>query len=128
MNRAQLAQYAVARSLFKPRTLSAAIDALGYVQADPIRAPARAQDLILRHRVAGYQCDELEKKYSRLDVFEDMLHNYGFFPNRHVSLLYPRKLSPRWQTFMAEHATLRRKVLGILNETKVCIHATLNAQ
>ena len=31
------------------RTLPDAIDRLGFVQADPIRSPARAQDLILRH-------------------------------------------------------------------------------
>ena len=36
----------------RPRCRSA-IDRLGFVQADPIRAPARAQDLTLRHRVAG---------------------------------------------------------------------------
>ncbi len=118
MNRDQLAHYAVTRSLFSAKNLSRAIDTLGYVQADPIRAPARAQDLILRHRVSGYQCDDLEKKYARLDVFEDMLHNYGFFPDRHLSLLYPRKLSPRWQKFMAEHATLRRNVLRYLKENE----------
>ena len=46
-----LRRYAVARSLFTPTTLPAAIRRLGFVQADPIRAPARAQDLTLRHRV-----------------------------------------------------------------------------
>jgi len=44
-----LRRFAVARSLFKPTTLKRALDRLGFVQADPIRAPARAQDLILRH-------------------------------------------------------------------------------
>jgi uncharacterized protein YcaQ len=43
------------RSLFKPTTLPGLSAGMGYVQADPIRAPARAQDLILRHRVAGYR-------------------------------------------------------------------------
>ena len=42
-----LRRYAVARTLFKPTTLLAAIRRLGFVQADPIRAPARAQDLTL---------------------------------------------------------------------------------
>ena len=37
-----LRRYAVARSLFTPVTLPAAIRRLGFVQADPIRAPARA--------------------------------------------------------------------------------------
>src|SRR5262245_52157697 len=49
-----LSRFAVAHSLFTPRTLQDAIDRLGFVQADPIRSPARAQDLILRHRVEGY--------------------------------------------------------------------------
>ena len=46
-----LRAHAVAQSLFPPTTLQGAIDRLGFVQADPIRSPARAQDLILRHRV-----------------------------------------------------------------------------
>jgi uncharacterized protein YcaQ len=46
----QLRQYAVARTLFTPRDLESAVRTLGFVQLDPIRAPARAQDLILRHR------------------------------------------------------------------------------
>jgi uncharacterized protein len=114
LNKQQLAQYAVARTLFAPTNLTTAIETLGYVQADPIRAPARAQDLILRHRVRDYRADDLETHYPSLDVFEDMLHNYGFFPERHVALLYPRKLSTRWQTYMDEHRALRRKVLRFL--------------
>jgi len=45
----KLRRYAVARSLFRPTTLGRAINKLGFVQADPIQAPARAQDLMLRH-------------------------------------------------------------------------------
>ena len=48
-----LRRYAVARTLFPPATLQQALDRLGFVQADPIRAPARAQDLTLRHRVTA---------------------------------------------------------------------------
>jgi len=47
-----LRRFAVTRSLFPPTTLRRAIAALGFVQADPIRAPARAQDLTLRPRDA----------------------------------------------------------------------------
>ena len=60
-----LRRYAVARSLFKPTTLGRAIGKLGFVQADPIRAPARAQDLTLRHRVAGYRAGDLERLYPK---------------------------------------------------------------
>ena len=38
-----LRRYAIARSLFTPTTLAGAIAKLGFVQADPIRAPARAR-------------------------------------------------------------------------------------
>ena len=50
-----LRRFAVARSLFPPTTLKRALHKLGFVQADPIRAPARAQDLMLRHRVKNYR-------------------------------------------------------------------------
>ena len=81
----ELRRYAVARTLFKPTTLARAIDKLGFVQADPIRAPARAQDLILRHRVAGYRAGDLERRYARLKIDEDAFVNYGFLP-RAISL------------------------------------------
>ena len=57
-----LRRYAVARTLFTPTTLARAIGRLGFVQADPIRAPARAQDLTLRHRVRGYRAGDLERR------------------------------------------------------------------
>ena len=75
-----LRRYAVARSLFKPTTLRRAIEKLGFVQADPIRAPARAQDLTLRHRVIGYVAGDLERRYARLPIEEDFFINYGFLP------------------------------------------------
>jgi uncharacterized protein YcaQ len=42
---AALRSAALARTLFAPRALAQAIARLGFLQADPIRAPARAQDL-----------------------------------------------------------------------------------
>src|SRR2546425_6270125 len=39
-----LRRFAVARSLFTPTTLKRALHRLGFVQADPIRAPARPRD------------------------------------------------------------------------------------
>jgi uncharacterized protein YcaQ len=55
-------RFAVARSLFRPTTLPRAPRKLGFVQADPIRAPARAQDLVLRHRVKGYRAGDLDRR------------------------------------------------------------------
>ena len=78
-----LRRYAIARSLFKPTTLGRAIDKLGFVQADPIRAPARAQDLTLRHRVAGYRAGDLERRYPKLALEEDFFVNYGYLPRAH---------------------------------------------
>lgn len=45
---AGLRRFAVGRNFFTPTTLRRALRRFGFVQADPIRAPARAQDLTLR--------------------------------------------------------------------------------
>jgi uncharacterized protein len=100
----ELRRYAVARTLFKPTTLSRAIDKLGFVQADPIRAPARAQDLILRHRVAGYHAGDLERRYARLQIDEDAFVNYGFLPRRHLALMHPRVARHAWTPAMKRKA------------------------
>jgi len=92
----QLRRYAVARSLFRPTTLSRAIGRLGFVQADPIRAPARAQDLMLRHRVTGYRAGDLERRYPRLALEEDFLVSYGILPRAHSALMHPRTPRPSW--------------------------------
>jgi uncharacterized protein YcaQ len=88
----QLRAYAISQSLFPETTLKAAIRRLGFVQADPIRSPARAQDLILRHRVKGYRAGDLERKYPSLDIEEDVLYAYGFLPRAVWQLLHPRNL------------------------------------
>ncbi len=92
----QLRRYAVARSLFRPTTLARAISKLGFVQADPIRAPARAQDLTLRHRVKDYRAGDLERRYPRLVVEEDFFVNYGILPRAHSELMHPRVARRAW--------------------------------
>ena len=87
---------AVARTLFPPTTLQQALDRLGFVQADPIRAPARAQDLTLRHRVAGYRAGDLERRYTELDVHEDVFINYGFVTGALRASMHPRGSVTRW--------------------------------
>src|SRR6202166_1515463 len=91
-----LRRYAIARSLFKPTTLGRAIAKLGFVQADPIRAPARAQDLTLRHRVAGYRAGDLERRYPKLPLEEDFFVNYGYLPRAHHLLMHPRTPRTVW--------------------------------
>ena len=78
----RLRTYAIDSSLFTPTTLPRAINRLGFVQADPIRAPARAQDLILRHRVKDYRTGDLERRYPAMALEEDVLYAYGFVPRK----------------------------------------------
>ncbi len=99
-----LRRYAIARSLFKPTTLRRAIDKLGFVQADPIRAPARAQDLTLRHRVVGYRAGDLERRYPRLPLEEDFFVNYGYLPRAHHELMHPRTARTVWTPVRAAQA------------------------
>jgi uncharacterized protein YcaQ len=93
---AHLRRHAVARSLFTPTTLPKAIARLGFVQADPIRAPARAQDLTLRHRVKDYVAGDLERRYPKLPVQEDFFVNYGFVTPELHALMHPRSALREW--------------------------------
>jgi uncharacterized protein len=86
----QLRRYAIARSLFKATSLPRAMARLGFVQADPMRAPARAQDLILKERVKDYRAGELERRYPRLGIEEAFFINYGFLARETLALLHPR--------------------------------------
>src|SRR6476646_10523198 len=108
-----LRRLAIARSLFAPTTLQGALDALGFVQADPIRAPARAQDLTLRHRVAGYRAGDLERNYPSLAIEEDAFVNYGFLPRAHHALMHPRLARTRWSPARKRRA---QEVLDFVRE------------
>ena len=85
-----LRRLAVTQSLFPPTTLKGALQQLGFVQADPIRAPARAQDLMLRHRVKDYRAGDLERRYAKLGIEEDFFINYGFVTRSVQALMHPR--------------------------------------
>src|SRR5258705_995318 len=85
-----LRRLTVARNFFKPTGLKRALHKMGFVQADPIRAPARAQDLILRHRVKNYHSGDLERRYATLDIEEDFFVNYGFVTSSLQALMHPR--------------------------------------
>jgi hypothetical protein len=88
-----LRHLAVAQTLFPPTTLKRALQKLRFVQADPIRAPARAQDLILRHRVKDYRVGDLERRYTKLGIAEDFYINYGFVTTSLQALMHPRSES-----------------------------------
>ena len=113
---ADLRRYAVARSLFKPVSLSAAIKRLGFVQADPLRAPARAQDLMLRHRVKNYTAGDLEKRYDKLGIEEDFFVNYGFLPKATQALMHPRTPRTVWPASTWSRA---REVLAFVQQRGV---------
>lgn len=85
-----LRRLAVIRSLFPATTLPRALEGMKFVQADPIRAPARAQDLILRHRVKGYKAGDLERRYESIGVEEDFFTTYGFVTRELEALMHPR--------------------------------------
>ena len=89
-NVADLRRFAVSRSLFPPTTLERALGRFGFLQADPIRSPARAQDLTLRPRVKGYRAGDLEARYPTLPVEEDFFINYGYVTHGLQALMHPR--------------------------------------
>jgi uncharacterized protein YcaQ len=68
-----------------------------------MRAPARAQDLILAHRVKDYRAGELERRYPRLAIEEAFFVNYGFIPRETLALLHPRGASG-WDARMQARA------------------------
>lgn len=112
----QLRRHALARSFFTPTTLPRAIERLGFVQADPIRAPARAQDLTLRHRVRDYRAGDLERRYARLPIEEDFFVNYGFVPRPLHALMHPRTARTAWPPAKWQQA---HEVLAFVRERGV---------
>lgn len=117
---ARLRRYAVART-FPARTaaLRTAIERLGFVQADPIRAPARAQDLILRHRVTDYRAGDLERRYPQLPVEEDAFVNYGYLPRATARLMHPRIPRKDWSDEQAKRA---QAILDFVAEHRGPVH------
>lgn len=99
-----LRRFAVARTLFSPLPLKRALERLGFVQADPIRAPARAQDLTLRHRARGYRAGDLERRYASLGIEEDFFVNYGFVSCAVHALMHPRVERIGWHRTRRERA------------------------
>jgi uncharacterized protein YcaQ len=112
----QLRRYAIARSLFEATSLPRAIGRLGFVQADPMRAPARAQDLILAHRVKGYRAGDLERRYPRLAVEEAHFINYGFLSRKTQALLHPRGEPRGWNAWDAGMQARAQEVLAFVRE------------
>jgi uncharacterized protein len=111
---ADIRRFSVTRSLQQHSSLQAVIEHLGFVQADPIRAPARAQDLILRLRLPGYKAGDLEAQYPQLPVEEDFSINYGFMPQAAAALLHPRQAARVWTAAQQRQA---QQVLAHIRST-----------
>lgn len=86
----QFRKRVIRSTLFPKTSVPAAMKRMGFVQADPIRAPARAQDLILRQRVRGYKAGDLEARYAKLPLEEYFLFAYGFGSKKLWQHLYPK--------------------------------------
>jgi uncharacterized protein YcaQ len=112
----QLRRYAIGRTLFSSTSLPRAISLLGFLQADPMRAPARAQDLILAYRVKNYRVGDLERRYPRLAVEEAFFINYGFLPRSSLSLIHPRGGPRTWDTWNASMQARAEDVLAFVRQ------------
>src|SRR5882672_9089167 len=116
----RLRALAISQSLFPQTTLKAAIRRLGFVQADPIRSPARAQDLILRHRVRAYRVGDLDRNYASLDIEEDVLYAYGFLPRAIWQLLHPRNIRGMSELEKKVFQTVRK--FGVMHPRELEAH------
>lgn len=114
---AWLRRQAVGWSLTRSANLAEAMDRLGFVQADPIRAPAPAQDLILRQRVPGYRVGDLDRAYPRLPLEEDYVYAYGFVTRPLRRFLHPRPLGDDGGTYRPRG--LAAEVLAFVRERGV---------
>jgi uncharacterized protein len=106
-----LRAHAVSRSLEPAADVASALARLRFVQLDPIRAPARAADLILRQRVPGYRAGDLDRSYAQLPFAEDYLHVYGVMTTDTRALLHPRG-RPHSLYIEREHPRLPARVLA----------------
>ncbi|HUS12197.1 MAG TPA: crosslink repair DNA glycosylase YcaQ family protein [Pyrinomonadaceae bacterium] len=111
-----LRRFTVARNFFAPTTLQRALHRMAFVQADPIRAPARAQDLILRHRVKNYCAGDLERRYAELDVEEDVFVNYGFVTRSLQALMGERGIDEERKTKKGREPSRTRLLLEFVRE------------
>ncbi len=76
--KSSLLELALANSLTRHETIEECIHDWGFIQADPIPAPAKAADVFLFQRVNQYRRGMLEEQYPQLQVEEEYFCNYGF--------------------------------------------------
>lgn len=120
ISKKQLIRFTLSHSLFPQADLEHAIKTIGFVQIDPIKSPAPAQDLILRQRVKGYKKGDIEKAYEKLGLEEDFLYAHGFMTKDIWSYLHPRL-----ETRLTE---LDKNVLTFVKSRKEATSKDLDAQ
>ena len=81
-----------------------------------MRAPARAQDLILMHRVKDYRAGELERRYPSLAIEEAFFINYGFVSAATSALLYPRGNPRTWDVWDAKMQARGEEVMAFVRQ------------
>ncbi len=118
----QVRAKAASHSLFTAGDAAESVLRLGFVQADPIQAPARAQDLILRQRVTDYKVGDLERLYPRAEIEEDVLHVYGFMPRTTSRLMRPRPFESHLDH---EHPELADNILSFVQANGPTSHRDL---
>ncbi len=78
LTKTTLLELALSNGLARYKSIQECIDDWGFIQADPIPAPAKAADVFLFQRVKGYRRGMLEEQYPRLHAEEEYFCNYGF--------------------------------------------------
>jgi uncharacterized protein len=120
-------EWAVSQTLQPRASLETVLSQLQFVQADPIRAPARAQDLILRPRVHSYKANDLEQHYTTLPLEEDYFVNYGFLHTNTAHFFHPRTLQ-RTQQIERDAPELLPQVLEFVRQNGATHPKELEAQ
>lgn len=84
-----LRRLAVGTALPDKAALPEVVARMNFVQYDPIRRPAPAQDLILRQRVRRYRGGDLQRCYRALELNEGYFHVYGAMTRELSAILNP---------------------------------------
>lgn len=80
----------IVSQLTQKHSLKEAIDAMQFVQIDPIQSPTYTQDLVLRNRIEGYKNGDILRNYNQLELEEDYLYAYGYIAKDLQQLWHPR--------------------------------------
>ncbi|MGL4767252.1 MAG: DNA glycosylase AlkZ-like family protein [Formosimonas sp.] len=116
-----LRQFAYARQFSTPTD----VQQLGFVQIDPIKAPACAQDLILRQRVAGYRNGDMARAYATLPMEEAFFVNHGYVPRSLAAMLWCNRGE---SAYLTEHAGQVAAILAYARDNAEVHPKVLNQQ